>query len=123
MLFLYYFQGNLASILSTGEWGFISQTLLSTPDYDKKSIYWLGGSIDQNNQLGWVDHMPFNFSGTCVTKYYSHAQADTHASLLSTDFFYYNTFSYVWVILGKKRNVSYIHAYVINKLYCRILSW
>ncbi|CAL8100723.1 unnamed protein product [Orchesella dallaii] len=56
-------KGNLASILSAAEWNFLSRTMLSAPDYDKKSIYWLGGSIDQNNQLGWVDHMPFNFSG------------------------------------------------------------
>lgn len=108
MLFLYYLQGNLASILSAGEWGFISQTLLSTPDYDKKSIYWLGGSIDQNNQLGWVDHMPFNFSGTCVTNSNFHAYlADTHASLLS------RLFSLQYFLLwpmsarfSEKRNVS-----------------
>ncbi|CAG7720057.1 unnamed protein product [Allacma fusca] len=55
-------KGNLVSILSLEEWHFLTRNLMSAPHFDRKSIYWLGGFIAQNNQLVWSDGMPFNFS-------------------------------------------------------------
>jgi hypothetical protein len=37
--------------------------LVSSPDYHRKAVYWLGGYVDQSNQLVWKDQLPFKFSG------------------------------------------------------------
>ena len=54
------------SILSFEEWNFLTRNLISGRNADRKATYWLGGFIDQNSQLVWMDRMPFNFSGKPV---------------------------------------------------------